>query len=78
MVGRHFGLGSRVGTTVRGYPTEDTVFVERVNKLKYSWDGDGTKGWEMEIGYRAPQDPILRTMDMIRSINTEISQLGIW
>lgn len=78
VVGRHFGLGSRVGTTVRGYPVPDTVFVERVSKLRYSWGKDGPKGWELEIGQRDPQDPVLKAMDMIRTINTEISQLGIW
>ena len=78
MVGKHFGLGSRVGTTVRGYPIEDTVFVERVSKISYKWGKDGPKGWELEIGQREPQDPVLKAMDLIRTINTEISQLGIW
>ena len=78
MVGEHFGLGSRIGATVRGYPVEDTIFVERVHKIKFGWDKDGPKGWELEIGHRKPQDPVLRAMDMIRTINTEISQLGIW
>jgi hypothetical protein len=78
MVGEHFGLGSRIGATVRGYPVEDTIFVERVHKIKFGWDKDGPKGWELEVGHRKPQDPVLRAMDLIRTINTEISQLGIW
>ena len=63
---------------MRGYPIEDTVFVERVSKISYKWGKDGPKGWELEIGQREPQDPVLKAMDMIRTINTEISQLGIW
>ena len=30
----HYHVGSRVGTSVLGYPTPDTLFVERVSKAK--------------------------------------------
>lgn len=73
-----FWLGSRVGTSVLGYPTPDTIFVERVTRIKYSSDKDGPKGWEMDIGYREPADPMMKAFDLIRNINGALSQLGVW
>ena len=73
-----FWLGDRIGTSVLGYPTPDTIFVERVNKIKYSWDADGPSGWVLDVGKREPADPLMRSFEMIREINTNISQLGIW
>lgn len=73
----HFWLGNRVGTTVLGYPIPDTVFVERVSKIKYSWDKDGSKGWQLTIGYREPEDPALKALNWIREINSGLGSLGI-
>jgi hypothetical protein len=73
----HFWLGSRVGTTVKGFPDPNTVFVERVNKISYAWDKDGPKGWQLEIGYSEPRDPLLKAFEMIQYINGMMSQLGI-
>ena len=73
----HFWLGNRVGTTVLGYPTPDTVFVERVSRIKYAWDQDGSKGWTLAIGYREPQDPALKALSWIRELNSGLGSLGI-
>jgi hypothetical protein len=73
----HFWLGNRVGTTVYDYPIPDTIFVERVSKLKYGWGKDGSRGWQIEIGYREPQDPALKALDMIRDINSAMGTMGI-
>ena len=73
-----FWLGDRIGTSVLGYPTPDTIFVERVNKIKYSWDSDGPTGWVLDVGRREPADPLMRTFEMIRDINSNISALGVW
>jgi hypothetical protein len=74
----HMFLGSRVGTTVKGYPIPHTIFVERVKKIKYAWDSDGPKGWQMEIGYQEPKDPVLKAFEMIQQINSAAGQLGIY
>jgi hypothetical protein len=74
----HFWLGSRVGTSVLGYPTPDTVFVERVDEISYTWDKDGPKGWEIGIGYQEPVDPALKAIEMIREVNSAMSDLGIF
>lgn len=74
----HFWLGSRIATSVAGYPDPHTLFVERVSKIKYSWDKNGPSGWTMDVGYREPADPVVRSFKMIQSVNQAISQLGVW
>jgi hypothetical protein len=73
----HFWLGNRVGTTVLEFPTPDTVFVERVDKISYKWGKDGPSGWQIGIGYREPEDPVLKAFEMIRDVNGALGQLGI-
>jgi hypothetical protein len=73
-----FWLGDRIATSVLGYPTPDTLFVERVNKIKYSWDKDGPSGWVLDVGSREPADPLIKSFEMIRDINSNISALGVW
>lgn len=73
-----FWLGDRVATSVLGYPTPDTLFVERVNKIKYEWDKDGPKGWVIDIGKREPKDPAMKSFELIREINGMLSVLGVW
>jgi hypothetical protein len=73
-----FWLGDRIATSVLGYPTPDTLFVERVNKIKYSWDKDGPSGWVLDVGSREPADPVIKSFEMIRDINSNISALGVW
>jgi hypothetical protein len=74
----HFWLGNRVATSVLGYPRPDTLFVERVDKLGYSWGKDGPSGWKIGIGYREPEDPMLKAFELIRDFNTGMSDLGIF
>lgn len=73
----HFWLGNRVGTTVLGYPIPYTVFVERVAKLGYKWGKDGPSGWKISIGYREPEDPILKAFELIQEINSGLGTLGV-
>lgn len=73
----HFWLGNRVGTTVLGYPVPDTVFVERVGKLTYKWGKDGPSGWIIEIGYREPEDPILKLFAAVKEVNGALGSLGV-
>jgi hypothetical protein len=73
----HFWLGNRVGTTVLGNPVPHQVYIERVSKIGYKWDKDGPKGWDIEIGYREPEDPFLKVFEAIREINGSLGQLGI-
>jgi hypothetical protein len=74
----HCFIGSRVGTTVAGYPDPNTVFVERIQRCKYSWSSDGPSGWQLGIGYAAPQDPVVKAFEAIKQVNEAVSALGIW
>jgi hypothetical protein len=67
-----------VGVTVFGFPDPDTIFVERVTKLRWSRDQDGPKGWEIELNRQEERDPVLRAFQRIREVNELVSQLGIW
>lgn len=73
----HFFLGSRVGTTVLGYPDPNMIFVERVSRLKYGWGKDGPTGWKITIGYREPQDPVLKALEMVQQFNSALGQVGL-
>ncbi|WP_373235059.1 Gp37-like protein [Mycobacterium marinum] len=73
----HFWLGDRVGTTVLEYPIPFTVFVERVSRLKYGWGVDGPRGWEIEIGYREPEDPALKALEWLRELGQASGTLGL-
>jgi hypothetical protein len=73
-----FFLGSRVATSVLGYPTPHTLFVERVKELRYTWDKDGPSGWQLGIGYSEPQDPVVKAFDLIKNINSGLSELGVF
>ena len=73
----HFWIGDRVGTTVLGYPDEHTIFVERVKKIKYTWDKNGPSGWDITLGYPEPKDPALKALEWIRTLNSTLGQLGI-
>ncbi|ASR77133.1 minor tail protein [Mycobacterium phage MyraDee] len=73
----HFWLGNRVGTTVLGFPIPETVFVERVSRIGYGWDENGSKGWRLTIGYREPEDPALKALDWIREINSGLGSMGV-
>jgi len=73
----HFWLGNRVGTSVMEYPIPHTIFVERVSKIRYGWGRDGSRGWQLEIGYREPEDPALKALEWIRTINSGLGTLGV-
>lgn len=48
--GVHFDVGSRIGSTARGY--DDIIFVAQVEEVIASWDhsGDGTINFQIKIG----------------------------
>jgi len=69
----HFWLGNRVGSTVLGFPDPNTIFVERVQRLKWKTN----KGWEITIGHLPAADPALKALEWIKDINGGLSQVGI-
>jgi hypothetical protein len=73
----HYWLGNRVGTTMPGFPSSDVIFVERVTKIKYGWGVDGSRGWEIFLGYEDPQNPAVKALNQIKDINAAASTMGI-
>lgn len=73
----HFWLGDRVGTTVLGNPDPYVIYVERVQRISYGWGPDGPTGWELSIGYREPEDPVLKVFELVQELNSSLGQLGI-
>ena len=73
----HFWLGSRIATTVLGYPDPDTLFVERVKKISYKWGKDGPSGWQLEVGHQEARDPVVKAFEKIQEINSALSQIGM-
>jgi hypothetical protein len=73
----HFWLGNRIGTTVVDFPVPDLIFVERVSKIQGGWGKDGSRGWKLTVGYKEPEDPALKALTLIRTINQALGTLGI-
>ena len=73
----HYFLGTRVGTTNQDYPVPFVIFAERVGKISYAWDKDGSKGWTIEVGYKEPVDPAFKALEWVRRINQSLGTLGI-
>lgn len=74
--GGDFFLGDRVGFNVIGMPT-GVVFVEQVSELSISWDRDTAPGWEITIGQRTPQDPVIQGFEAIQEIFSIVRELGL-
>lgn len=72
-----YWIGSRVGTTVPQFPIPYTVFIDRVQKMRYGWGKDGSRGWLATIGSPQQQDPALKALNEIKQINSSLGVLGI-
>lgn len=72
-----FFIGSRVGTTVLGQPDQNQIFVERVQKIKYEWDENGPKGWNISIGHREPEDPMMKSFELIQELASGLQEMGV-
>jgi len=72
-----FWLGHRVATSPLGYPEPFVLFVERVKSLKYEWDENGPSGWQIEIGYQEPKDPLLKLYDEVKELMSAFHDAGL-
>ncbi|MGW5267268.1 Gp37-like protein [Rhodococcus sp. NPDC003994] len=73
----HFYLGDRVGSTVLGMPDEGLVYVDRVSELVLAWDRDSTPAWQIVIGVREPEDPVMRALSEIQEWMSVAHDLGV-
>ena len=72
----HYWLGDRIGSTVRGMP-EGRVFVDRVSELSLKWDRDNVPTWNITIGSRAIEDPVIKAYERIRKILSILRDMGV-
>lgn len=72
----HFYLGDRVGSTIRGMPP-GRVFVDRVSQVRMTWDRNTSPVWEITIGVREPEDPVIKAFEMIQEIISIAQELGV-
>lgn len=74
--GGDFFLGDRVGFNIIGMPS-GVVFVEQVSELTMAWDRDTAPSWDVTIGQRTPQDPVMAAYESIQEIFSIVQELGI-
>lgn len=72
----HFYLGDRIGSTIAGMPP-GRVFIDRVSQVRLSWDRDKAPVWEITIGARDPQDPVIKAWEQIQDIIGLVRDLGL-
>ncbi len=73
----HFFLGDRVGSTVLGMPEEGLVFVDRVSELQLAWDRESSPSWQITIGQREPEDPVMKALEEIQDFFGMLKDLGV-
>nr|WP_230594768.1 hypothetical protein [Rhodococcus fascians] len=72
----HFYLGDRVGSTVLGMK-EGRVFVDRVTELVLAWDRNSTPSWQITIGQREPEDPVMKALSAVQDLMSMAKDLGL-
>ncbi|GAB4584397.1 Gp37-like protein [Nocardia sp. IFM 10818] len=69
-------LGDRVGVSVLGMP-KHLIYVERINRISWSFDKDGPSGWEFDVGQREASDPLLSLYENVRTLGSGLQALGV-
>lgn len=72
----HFYLGDRIGSTIRGGP-KGKIYVDRVSEITLSWDRKKTPTWDIVIGQRKIQDPVIKALKMIEDLFSIARDLGV-
>lgn len=72
----HYYLGDRIGTTVRGMPP-GRIFVDRVSEVRLKWSRSEATRWEIIVGQREIQDPVIKAFEMIQEIISIAQELGV-
>lgn len=69
-------IGTRVAVRPPGLPRDYKLYVEQCKRISWSRK-DGQGGWEMEIGYKEPTDPLLAMLEYVRDIGAMAGELGL-
>lgn len=72
----HFYLGDRIGSTVRGAP-KGKIYVDRVSQITLTFSRDRSPTWEITIGERKQQDPVMKALEFIQDLFEIARGLGV-
>ncbi|MEV0247974.1 hypothetical protein AB0H76_15380 [Nocardia sp. NPDC050712] len=70
-------LGTRIGTTVQDWGAPGRVYVDRITELTLWWDRKTTPHWDIVVGHREPEDPMMQILEMIQEISSIARDLGV-
>lgn len=73
----HFFLGDRVGFSLRAPMVAGRIIVERVTELTLSWDRDNAAAWQIKLGAREPEDPVLKAFEQLQEFLGILNDLGL-
>lgn len=72
----HCFLGTRVGFTVLGMKP-GRIFVEQISELVLEWGRNAAPLWQLKLGQREPQDPVVRTLAVLQDFFGMLQDLGV-
>lgn len=72
----HFYLGDRIGSTAKGTP-KGKIYVDRVTEIGIKWDRSTSPIWEITIGQRKQEDPVLKALKKLKEILSILVDLGV-
>lgn len=72
----HFFLGDRIGSSILGLPP-GKIFVDRVSELTLSWSRTQTPQWEIVVGEKEPEDPLIKAWEAFEELLTLLHELGV-
>ena len=70
-------LGTRIGTTVRGWGEPGVVYVDRITEKTLGWDRKTDPTWDLNVGYREEEDPIAKGIEMLQEAFSIAQELGV-
>lgn len=70
-------IGSRVAVRPAGVPHEYDLFCDQIKKIEYSREEDGVPAWEVEVGWKEPEDPLLSVYEEVRDLGAMASAGGL-
>ncbi|WP_159840219.1 Gp37-like protein [Nocardia sp. CY41] len=70
-------LGTRIGTTVQDWGPPGKVYVDRITELVLWWDRKTTPHWDITVGHREPEDPVMKALEMLQEVMSIARDLGV-
>jgi hypothetical protein len=72
----HFYLGHRIGSTAKGTP-KGKIYVDRVREIALRFDRSTAPTWEITVGERVQEDPIIKAFERIQELFGIARDLGL-